>query len=89
MRHLLLGQAISGSDPIQNQTRTQIAAQQESSYNDAEEEVGEIIELPPDYPLGLDGWNEYLTYTVPQEDLGHLAAGIYFDLKAAASAQRR
>ena len=72
-----VGQAVSGSDPIQNQTRTQIAAQQESSYNDAEEE----IELPPDYPLGLDGWNQYLTYTVPQEDLGHLAAGIYFDLK--------
>jgi hypothetical protein len=72
-----VGQAVSGADSVQNQTRTLLAAQQETSYNNAEEE----IEFPPDYPLALDGWDQYLTFTVPNDDLGHLAAGIYFDLK--------
>ena len=77
-----VGQAISGSDPVQNQTRTQVAAQQQSNYEEGNYEEGEEtnINLPPDYPLSLPGWDEYLTYTVPQPDMGHLAAGIYFDL---------
>lgn len=70
-------QAISGSDPVQGQTRVQIAAHQQSGYEDAEDE----LEVPADYPLDLPGWDDYLVYTVPQDDLGHLAAAIYFDIK--------
>ncbi|MCH2136546.1 MAG: FecR family protein [Phycisphaerales bacterium] len=65
-------QAVSGTDPVQGQTRQQVAAQHQA---------GEEDELPADYPLSLEGWEPYLVHQVPQDDLGHLAAAIYFDMK--------
>lgn len=72
-------EAVSGSNAVQNSTRTLVAAQQESNAEDAVED----LPLPPDYPQNLDGWDTYLQQVVPPEDDGQLAATIYFDLRLA------
>jgi hypothetical protein len=72
-------EAVSGSNAVQNSTRTLVAAQQESNAEDAVEE----LPLPPDYPQNLDGWDTYFQQVVPPEDDGQLAATIYFDLRLA------